>query len=430
MDASNWFGLTNGTVVGEPPLYVDKSLRPGSSEVPKPTLSGWIQKSPFVLVTSPNFVWAVIALALYGMFPYDLSAESSAALGPLSTRFFAERFPLWCSLTLGYAALWHVSLYWFRAAKRPFIEARTYNGGKVLHNLAWTTSGVAIWTAFENIVCHLWATQRLSYIPDITSFGSVVGVCTFLAALGGVPLWRSLHFYFAHRFLHMDAMYKQVHSLHHRNTDVEPFSGLCMHPVEHLYYFACVGPSLVFYCSPFAFLWNGVHLLLSPAASHSGYEDHFQSDVFHYMHHRYFECNYAGTDAAFLDLWFGTFKGSFDDVDKEADPTPRDDAKSTLLAGYTPEFLTYLGASAACVVPWLFRSGAAVGGWEAAALAALAGGGPVGAAALVSALGGGRRGVVPVRMSTGGNLLHVAVGVLFCCLPVAWMVWLSLSRIE
>ena len=62
-----------------------------------------------------------------------------------------------------------------------------------------------------------------------------------------------------------------------------------MHPIEHLYYYACVLPSLVFYCSPFAFLWNGVHLLLSPGASHSGFEDHFQADAFHYMHHRYFE---------------------------------------------------------------------------------------------------------------------------------------------
>ena len=28
------------------------------------------------------------------------------------------------------------------------------------------------------------------------------------------------------------------------------------------YYFACVLPSLVFLASPFAFLWNGVHLLV------------------------------------------------------------------------------------------------------------------------------------------------------------------------
>ena len=78
-----------------------------------------------------------------------------------------------------------------------------------------------------------------------------------------VPTWQ----YFAHRLLHVRPLYKFVHSLHHRNTDIEPFAGLCMHPIEHLYYFACIAPSLYVFASPFAFMWNGVHLLISPAAS-------------------------------------------------------------------------------------------------------------------------------------------------------------------
>lgn len=101
-----------------------------------------------------------------------------------------------------------------------------------------------------------------------------------------------------------------------------------MHPIEHLYYFSCVAPALYFYCSPFHFLFNGVHLLLSPAASapgvkirafsrgafpfarprsHSGWEDHAQSDQFHYLHHRRFECNY-GSASLPLDALFGTFR--------------------------------------------------------------------------------------------------------------------------
>ena len=90
------------------------------------------------------------------------------------------------------------------------------------------------------------------------------------------------------QFIHIKVLYKYVHSLHHRNTDIEPFAGLCMHPIEHLYYFSCVAPSLYIFASPFAFMWNRVHLLISPAASHSGYEDNMQSDQFHYLHHRFF----------------------------------------------------------------------------------------------------------------------------------------------
>lgn len=419
MDLQNWFGLVKGTFIGQPPLYVDTERRPGSSEVPKPTVSAWIQNSPLVLLKSPNFVWAVIALCVYAAAPYDLTATSSAALGPLTVQFFLERFPLWFGLTMGYASFWHIALYCLTLAKRPFIAQRIYNIDKVAHNMLWTTSGIAIWTGFENVFCYLWASGRLLYSPDSWSLTGIFGI---LGALALVPLWRSIHFYFAHRFLHMDSVYKQVHSLHHRNTDVEPFSGLCMHPVEHLYYFACVGPSLILYCSPFAFLWNGVHLLLSPAASHSGYEDHFQSDVFHYMHHRYFECNYAGTDAAFLDIFFGTFKGSFDPIDQEEDPSPRSDAKSTVQGPPSAEFLTYLIGSAACVAPFLFRSPSSP--LEGLALSLVAGAGPVAFAPLVSYAYGSRRFVQPRAMTFTGTSIHVLVGVVFCVMPVVYMAWL------
>lgn len=101
--------------------------------------------------------------------------------------------------------------------------------------------------------------------------------------------------------------YKYIHALHHRNTDVEPFSGICMSPAEHIYYISSVAPSLYWHASPFLFLWNGIHLILSPGASHSGWEDHWHSDQFHVAHHRYFECNY-GTPGMPFDRWFGCFR--------------------------------------------------------------------------------------------------------------------------
>ena len=59
--------------------------------------------------------------------------------------------------------------------------------------------------------------------------------------------------------------------------------------------------------SPFLLLWTGYHLLLSPAASHSGWEDHFQSDQFHYLHHAKFECNYGSASMPF-DFTSNTFQ--------------------------------------------------------------------------------------------------------------------------
>jgi sterol desaturase/sphingolipid hydroxylase (fatty acid hydroxylase superfamily) len=397
----DWLGLVKGKLFGEAPRYVDVTKPAGMTEIPKPTVASWLWSAPSVLLTSPNGVWAGISMAVYWAFPYSMTV---AAVSPLSLGFFAERLPIWMGLVLGYTAFWHGSLYLFGMGTRPFVQGRVYSLDKLFHNMAWTTSGIVIWTGFENVVCYLWATGRLAYVSDWDSFTTPLGFLKLVVALMGVPVWRSVHFYFAHRFLHYGPIYQQVHSLHHRNTDVEPFSGLCMHPVEHLYYFACIFPNLVFVCSPFAFVWNGVHLLLSPAASHSGYEDHFQSDAFHYLHHRYFECNYAGTDAAFMDVFFGTFKGTF----VEENPKPREDAKSSLRLLPTTEFVGYLAGSAACV---------------ASGVPVVVGFGPVVLATLLALYGSGR-GVQPVKMGVLANLLHLAMGTLFCSVPIAYMSWL------
>jgi sterol desaturase/sphingolipid hydroxylase (fatty acid hydroxylase superfamily) len=425
----NMFGMVRGKYFGEPPLYVDKTLAPGMTDLPKPTIQSWIQKSPFLLVTTPNFVWAIISLALYSAAPYNLGPESSAAIAPINSTFFLERFPIWFGITFGYFSFWHITLYGFNMAQRPFISNRIYNIDKVIHNAFWTTSGIAIWTIFENVFAYLWATGRLHYISDMNSISTASGIGAFILSLVGIPVWRSIHFYFAHRFLHYTPLYKQVHSLHHRNTDIEPFSGLCMHPVEHLYYFACVLPSLVFYCSPYAFVWNGVHLLLSPAASHSGYEDHFQSDIFHYLHHRYFECNYAGSDAAFMDIAFGTFKSSFNEhpVDKNG-PKPRDDAKSTLRLLPTQEFTAYLGGSTLCILPWVYSAlyVDSITVSQAFILSSAVGFGPVFLASLISCIYSSGNNSHPVKMSTMANILHLVFGTLFCSVPITYACFLTL----
>lgn len=415
-DYRNMFGMVQGKYIGEPPLYVDTTRPPGMTDMPVPTLTSWIRNMPFVLLTTPNFIWASVALGLYAYAPYTLGPESSAALAPINSVFFLERFPIWFGITFGYFSFWHIVLYMFAMAQRPFVANRVYSVDKVLHNIVWTTSGIAIWTVFENVFAYMWATGRLPYVSDEMT---VRGVTYFLIALMGVPAWRSVHFYFAHRFLHYTPMYKQVHSLHHRNTDVEPFSGLCMHPVEHMYYFACVLPSLVFYCSPFAFVWNGIHLLLSPAASHSGYEDHSQSDLFHYLHHYYFECNYAGSDAACMDKAFGTFKASFPD-----EPKQREDAKSTLRSIPTQEFSIYLLGSAMCVLPWAFVAiqKYPVSATQALALSSGVGFGPVILANMMTHAGS----MHPVNMSIFANMLHLFFGILFCSVPIMYGCWLTI----
>ena len=154
-------------------------------------------------------------------------------------------------------------LYLLGWSERPFLPNRRYRVGKVAHNMWYTLLGVIQFTVWEAIFVHCCAARKIPFMSDAQALSSPWNTTMFVLAAFWVPLYREFHFYFAHRFIHIKAMYKYIHSLHHRNTDIEPFAGLCMHPVEHLYYFACVGPSLVVFATPFAFLWNGVHLLAS-----------------------------------------------------------------------------------------------------------------------------------------------------------------------
>jgi hypothetical protein len=166
-----------------------------------------------------------------------------------------------------------------------------------------------------------------------------------------------------------------------------------------------------------------MHLLLSPAASHSGYEDHFQSDLFHYLHHYYFECNYAGSDAAFMDVAFGTFKGSFKGLVGPEGPKQRDDAKSTLRALPTTEFSAYLIGSAFCVLPWAYVAiqHYPVTQSSALALSSVVGFGPVILATLF-----GFKNTHPVKMSIAANIFHLFFGIIFCSLPISYGCWLCL----
>ena len=126
---------------------VDVKKAPGLSEIPTPTLWGWLRSALQLrhVWGSPNLVWSVIALAIYFLAPYDLSPGGVSAAAPLSAAFFRARLPLWLAVTFGYTGFFHVTLYGLDWAARPFIKDRPYNVDKVVHNLFWSLCGVVIW---------------------------------------------------------------------------------------------------------------------------------------------------------------------------------------------------------------------------------------------------------------------------------------------
>ena len=187
-------------------------------------------------------------------------------------------------------------------------------GNQVRDNMFWTlASGVTVWTAYEAL--WFW-TAANGWVPLVTFAENPVW---FLAWFVIIPIWSSFHFYVIHRLLHWPPLYRKVHSLHHRNVVIGPWSGISMHPVEHLLYFNSVAIHFVVASHPMHVLFHLLVQSLNPAFSHSGYDGivaggrkRFEAgDFFHQLHHRYFNCNY-GTAEMPWDRWFGSFHDGTD----------------------------------------------------------------------------------------------------------------------
>ena len=102
-------------------------------------------------------------------------------------------------------------------------------------------------------------------------------------------------------------LYTNVHSLHHKSYNTGPFSGLAMHPVEHLLYYTCTLLPLIFSLHPIHFLFNKLHADVSPLPGHDGFDKPGGGSHFHYLHHAHYNCNY-GTPMVPFDKLFGTYE--------------------------------------------------------------------------------------------------------------------------
>ena len=192
-------------------------------------------------------------------------------------------------------------------------------GDQVLDNMFWTLgSGVPIWSAYE--VLYLWAYTN-GYLPALDWAGDPA-LLALLFVL--TPLWLSFHFYCIHRLLHWRPLYRMAHSLHHRNIDTGPWTGISMHPLEHLLYFSSILIHLVVPSNPLLMLFHMQAQALNPLASHSGFSDLQVRDesrlalgeFHHQLHHRYFDCNYGTADVP-LDKLFGSFHDGTPEATKD-----------------------------------------------------------------------------------------------------------------
>ncbi|MCH2201662.1 MAG: sterol desaturase family protein [Fuerstiella sp.] len=272
----------------------------------------------------PGFLWPFGAAAHYGLAAatWRFLQPGSGQLSHFSHLSAGWIVPMYLRnlvMLLLVAGTLHIILYWRRLQGTRFKYNSRWPGthskiflfnNQVRDNMFWSlASGATIWTVYE--VLMLWAYGN-GWLSFITLYSNPVWFVVLAIIL---PFWQDVHFYIVHRISHWKPLYDAAHYLHHRNTNVGPWSGLSMHPIEHILYFSRWVILFVVPSHPIHMFYLMQRPALNPALGHTGFDrillkkdaDRGMSvdSYFHYLHHRYFECNY-GTITVPLDRWLGS----------------------------------------------------------------------------------------------------------------------------
>jgi len=288
----------------------------------------WPPQLMGVLKWLPRYIfpWG-IAYGLLAFAVWTWATPSIARMQTLSIDWIAFIFLRNAALTVLIVGGQHYWLYVKRAQGTAFKYNRkwpegknpTFTGGTQLRdNLFWTfCSGLPIWTTWEVLSLWLYANGHIAGLSILEN------PVWFFVLWFFVPLLHEFHFYWVHRLIHWPPLYKRVHKLHHRNINPGPWSGLSMHPVEHLIYFSGFLIYWIIPAHPLHFMHYSMMVGLSPAQGHTGFDRVVTGEkktlhlpyYAHYLHHRLFEVNYADGSIP-LDKWFGSFHDGSSEADE------------------------------------------------------------------------------------------------------------------
>lgn len=298
------------------PVYLEPLL---NDPLNLPKIVKWLTGFPGFF--APWFALYMVVIGVsYAWFTPDMARMETLQLGWMGEILLRNLVIMW--LWTGAFHLWFIK---FRMQGRQ----KKYNANwqakdnatflfndQVYDNVFWSQIGTLIWTIYE---CGLWWGYANGWLPYLSPSEHPILFCLLMMA---VPFWRNFHFYCIHRLIHWKPLYDHVHYLHHKNVNVGPWSGMAMHPVEHLFYFSCMLIHLFVPTHPLHMMFNGFQTGLGPAVSHSGFDEFvfggekaLRNDRYmHYLHHRYHNVNFGESNVP-LDKWFGSLHDGTPEAD-------------------------------------------------------------------------------------------------------------------
>jgi Delta7-sterol 5-desaturase len=178
----------------------------------------------------------------------------------------------------------------------------------------YSMSTVVIFAATGFLIYSLAAKGTLTIYEDVDAYGWIYWSATLIALI----VLHDLYFYWTHQAMHHPAIFRHVHSVHHRSRNPSPWAAYSFHPVEAIVQAAFL--PLALFLGPVhvgvIFLFT-LHMIVRNALGHSGVEiyprDAARSPAFrwltsvthHHLHHQAARGNY-GLYFSWWDRWMGT----------------------------------------------------------------------------------------------------------------------------
>jgi sterol desaturase/sphingolipid hydroxylase (fatty acid hydroxylase superfamily) len=173
---------------------------------------------------------------------------------------------------------------------------------RLLGELGWSLSTFAVFTAVgvTLFLCNQMGWTRLYRDLDERGWGY------WALSIVLMMLVHDAYFYWTHRFMHLERVFRYFHRVHHLSFNPSPWAAFSFHPLE-----AVVEASIIYVIAfsipfhPSALFVFLLFMTVMNALGHLGYELYprgftrhwlgrwFNTSVHHNMHHHLVRCNYG-----------------------------------------------------------------------------------------------------------------------------------------
>jgi sterol desaturase/sphingolipid hydroxylase (fatty acid hydroxylase superfamily) len=200
------------------------------------------------------------------------------------------------------------------------IGKKGYSTSQLKREISWSTFTALIFSLTGTMILFLWQQGYTRIYTDIHAYGWWWLAASLVVSM----LIDETYYYWIHRLLHVPAIFRRIHRIHHQSNVTSPWTAFSFHPIEGLLLAVVLPVTLMIIpMHPFVILTQLAIMTFTSVINHLDieiYPAHFNKHsigrwligaTHHSLHHKQFRYNY-GLYFTFWDKWQKTESPAFD----------------------------------------------------------------------------------------------------------------------